>query len=323
MENNVATLPTARAEADDSRDLLTEVIEIQADSRLSQKAISKEIGISDTALSQWRNGIYPVKDLRKIESQIARWVDSYRERALSARSLPEAPAWVQTPSADRVLAALGYAQIAGDIAVVYGGAGLGKTTAIRQYQRTAPNVWHATMTPATATVVPALEEVADALGIKEITGGAARIQRAIVRRLLGTQGLLVIDEAQHLGVAALDAMRALHDATNVGLALVGNEAVYARMTGGNRAAYLDRLYSRIGKRVRLTRSTQADVTAVIAAWNINAKECRQVLHEIASKPGGLRGLTKVLRLASMFAVGAQREVNCDDIRHAWRDLGGE
>lgn len=319
----VTALPIVKNSAvKESRDLRTEVNEIQADSGLSQKSIAKEIGCSDTALSQWKNGIYP-GDVPSLEAKIARWIDSYRERALSARSLPEAPTWVSTQSAERVLAALGYAQIAGDIAIVYGGAGLGKTTAIERYQLTSPNVWHATMTPATATVVPALEEIAEALGLKNIATGAAKIRRAIVAKLKGTQGLLVVDEAQHLGVAALDEIRALHDATGIGLALVGNEAVYARMTGGNRAAYLDRLFSRIGKRVRLTRSTQADVNAIISAWKIEPKECRQILHDIASKPGGLRGLTKVLRLASMFAVGAQRDINCDDIRAAWRDLGGE
>ena len=119
-------------------------------------------------------------------------------------------------------------------------------------------------------------------------------------------------------------MRALHDATGVGLALVGNEAVYARMTGGTRAAYLDRLFSRIGKRVRLTRATRDDVDAIIDAWGVDVHACRRTLHEIAARPGGLRGLTKVLRLASMFAAGAEREsMSCEDIRAAWRDLGGE
>lgn len=317
--SNVTALPTA---PENARDLHAEVAAIQADRRLSQTAMAKEIGISGTAMSQWLNGNYPA-DPTGLEQSIARWVDAYRERQLQAQALPAAPAWVSTPSAERVIAALGYAQVAGDIAIVYGGAGLGKTTAIEHYQISSPNVWHATMTSATPGVVPALEEVADAVGLREIGGGAAKVQRAIIRRIQGTQGLLVIDEAQHLGVAALDAMRALHDTTGIGLALVGNEAVYARMTGGNRAAYLDRLFSRIGKRVRLVRPTQADVSALIDAWSIQPRACRQLLQDIAAKPGGLRGLTKVLRLASMFARGADREVSCDDIRAAWRDLGGE
>ena len=53
------------------------------------------------------------------------------------------------------------------------GSGLGKTSAIRQYERTNPNVWVATMSPSTASLAPALEEVVIALGLKEVTGGAA------------------------------------------------------------------------------------------------------------------------------------------------------
>lgn len=304
------------------RDLHSEVAALQtADATLTQAEIARQSGISGTRLNQWLKGRYP-GDNTSLETDLARWVDAYQARQLESRALPQAPGWVPTPSAERVLAALGYAQLAGDVAVVYGGAGLGKTSTIGQYQMQSPNVWVATMSPCTAGAVPALEEVAEALGI-ELCNGAARMQRAIIKRMRGTMGLLIVDEAQHLSVAALDAMRALHDATGLGLALVGNESVYARMTGGNRAAYLDRLFSRIGKRVRLVRSTKGDIDALIDAWNVSVKECRKSLHEIASKPGGLRGMTKVLRLASMFAAGADRPLNCDDIRAAWRDLGGE
>ncbi len=305
------------------RDLRAEIAALQKrDAKLTQREIARLSGIDAGRLSPWLKGAYTGNNER-IEAELARWIDAYNVRLIESRALPTAPAWVATASGSRVLAALGYAQVASDIAVVYGGAGLGKTTSILEYERTNPNVWIATMTPATATVVPALEEIAFALGLREVTGGAARIQRAIITRLRGTHGLLIIDEAQHLGTAALDAVRSLHDATGIGIALVGNESVYARMTGGNRAAYLDRLFSRIGKRVRLVRATRDDIDALIDAWALKTKDCRQVLHEIAGKPGGLRGLTKVMRLASMFAAGAKRAVSCEDIRAAWRDLGGE
>lgn len=320
---NVAALHATAAEA---ADLRAKIAALQGqDPKLTQAEIVRQSGISSSRISQYLKGIY-TGDVANLEMELARWVDSYESRQRQARAMPVAPGYVATPSGERATATFGYAQVAGDLVVIYGGAGTGKTAAANQYQRTNPNVWVATMTPATATVVPALEEVADALGMKEIVGGGAKIQRAIIRRLAGTQGLLIIDEAQHLGVQALDALRALHDATGLGLALVGNETVYARMTGGtgaSRAAYLDRLFSRVGKRVRLLKPLVADIDALIDAWGVEAKACRQVLHEIAAKPGGLRGLTKVLRLASMFANGSNRGIECDDIRAAWRDLGGE
>lgn len=294
---------------------------IQSDKSLTQARLAKESGLSTTTVSQWLAGIY-AGDNAAVEDKLARWMRADADHRAKAATLPIAPEYVPTPTAEKVVAALRYAQLAGDIAVVYGAAGLGKTEGIKQYARLAPNVWHATMTPASASVVTALEEIADAVGAGDVSGGAAKLHRAIVKRIRATNGLLVIDEAQHLSVAALDQIRSLHDATGIGIALVGNEQVYARMTGGNRAAYLDRLYSRIGKRVRLVKSTQADINLLLEAWNVDDPKCRAQLVEIASKPGGLRGLTKVLRLAAMYAVGAKRALCCDDVRAAWRELGG-
>lgn len=295
---------------------------MDADKRLTQARISKEAGLSSAVISQWLAGVYP-GDVGGVETKIARWLDTTQAQRAAQDALPAAPSYVATPSAEKVLAALRYAQIASDIAVVYGGAGLGKTTAISRYATTAPNVYVATMTPASASVVTALEEITDAVGASGINGGgAAKLHRAIVRRITGTQGLLVIDEAQHLSVAALDQIRSIHDAAGIGIALVGNEQVYARMTGGNRAAYLDRLFSRIGKKVRLLRPSETDITRLIEAWGVEEPACRSQLVDIASKPGGLRGLTKVMRLGSMYAAAQRRPLCCDNVRAAWRELGG-
>ncbi|CAA0103254.1 AAA family ATPase [Zhongshania aliphaticivorans] len=306
----------------ENRDLRAEIAALQKeDPKLSQAEIVRQSGVGNTVMSQWINGHYPGNTM-KVEAAIARWIDAYKVRKQESKAFPKAPEWVATPSAERIISALGYAQLAGDISVVYGGAGLGKTSAIKQYQRLSPNVWVATMSSCTASNATALEEVVDALDM-DAAGGAAKLRRAIIKRITGSAGLLVIDEAQHLSINALEDIRSIHDKTGIGIALVGNEAVYSRMTGGNRAAYLDRLFSRIGKRVKLTRSTKADIDTLIKAWKIDFNDCRTALHEIASKPGALRGMTKVLRMASMFAAGEGRDINSADIKAAWRDLGGE
>ncbi|AVP97938.1 DNA transposition protein [Ahniella affigens] len=292
------------------------------DRQITQAKIARESGLSTTTVSQWFSGTYP-GDIEATETKLQQWLDNHSAQRATAEAMPIAPDYVPTPSAEKVIGALRYAQAAGDLALVYGGAGLGKTSAIRRYRNLSPNVWVATMTPASASVVTALEEIADAVGVSgALGGGAAKLHRAICKRIAETAGLIVIDEAQHLSVAALDQIRSLHDATGIGVALVGNEQVYARMSGGNRAAYLDRLYSRIGKKVRLLRSTHGDIDALVGAWNIKDKACAAQLTEIGSKPGALRILTKVLRLASMYATAQQRAMCCDDIRAAWLDLGG-
>lgn len=321
MDTNVVQMAQP-AGLEDTPDLRLELRELLTrDRNYSQARIAREVGISATTLSQWMSGTY-AGDNEGVEAKIGRWYDKLQTSRATASAMPTAPEFVETPSAARVLAALRYAQVAGDIAVIYGGAGMSKTTSIREYARRAPNVWHATMTPASAGVVTCLEEIAEAVSAAGAAGGAARLHRAICRRVADTGGLLVIDEAQHLSVAALDQIRSIHDATGVGIALVGNEAVYARMTGGNRAAYLDRLFSRIGKKVRLIRPTAEDVRALIACWGIDDAKCMATLQDIASKPGALRGLTKTLRLASMHAAAEGRAICCTDVKTAWRELGG-
>ena len=262
-------------------------------------------------------------DLDAVADRVQAWLAARAQRAILSASLPEPPGWIETPSAVRIDAALSYAQLAGDIALVYGGAGLGKTMTARQYATKRPNAWIATMTPATQALSPCLERVLEACGVRDLTGQAVQLEATLRTRVNGARGLLIVDEAQHLSLRALEALRGLHDTTETGLALLGNETIYTKITGGRRAAEFAQLFSRVGKRVRLTRVDKSDVDALLAAWGARLagdRELRAAALAIARTPGGLRGLTKSLRLAAMFAEGAPVEAR--HIRAAWADLGG-
>lgn len=235
--------------------------------------------------------------------------------------MPATPAFVSTPTAQRVLGTLAYAQMAGDIAVGYGNAGVGKTSACLHYRTSSPNVWIATMDPSTSGVVTCLQEISDALNL-DTGGGARAMAKRIEKRVRDTRGLLIIDEAQHLSVQALDQVRAIHDATGLGIALVGNDGVFARMAGGRNAQQLDRLLSRVGKRLRLRQSTEADILAMLDAWGVEERACRMILVEVARRPGALRTLTKTLRLATMRATAEGRGVSSEDVRNVVAELSG-
>jgi DNA transposition AAA+ family ATPase len=73
---------------------------------------------------------------------------------------------------------------------------VGKSTAAREYARRYPNVWIATTSPATAGVSTALEEICLALGFRDLPQGAARMSRAIIARIAGTGGLIVVEEVR-------------------------------------------------------------------------------------------------------------------------------
>lgn len=315
---SVSTLP-GPAPDDSLRTLVRDALD--SDPSLTQARVAREIGagVSSTTLSQWLNGNYN-GDNAKIESRVSPWFESYQERR-SRAGLPEAPQWVATPTAEKIVSGLRYAQLAQDIVVIYGPAGVSKTETCKHYRTIAPMVIHVTMSPATKGVLTSLKKIAETMGLRDVVCTAYALQDAICAKLRNTNGLLIVDEAQHLGIEALDEIRSLHDACLVGVALVGNEHVYGRMTGGNRAPYLDRLFSRIGKRVALKAPSEADIDALLAAWKITDASCRHQIREIAKRPGGLRVLTKVLRLAASFAAANNHPICCDEVRAAWRDLG--
>ncbi len=302
--------------------LRNRVRQIMQERDLSLPKLQQLSGVGKTRLSQWLNGKYP-GDVTAIEVDMRRWLESLEVADELDGRLPSAPAWVETTSARSVIGALSFAQLAEAVSVVYGGAGVGKTTAIQHYRQQSPNVWVVTATPACAATGALLKRIAQTLGMRT-TGTVDMLETAIIERVRQSRGLLVIDEAQHLTHRALDAVRSIHDAAGIGLALVGNEIVYSQLTGGSRSVGFAQLFSRIAKRVRLAKAKDADVLAMLDAWNIKDKPARQFCLGIGRRPGALRGLSQTLRLASMFATGTGASATTlEHIRDAWQDLGGE
>ena len=298
------------------------LIEIDGDSKLNRTVVARESGISQTTLSLYLQGKY-AGDEASIETKLTQWMGSRHRRVNAAGRLPAGPTWIATPTSDRVLSVLAYAQMASDMAVIYGGAGVGKTSALRHYAATNPNVWIVTMSPDAGTVVSSLEEIAEALGMKGYYGSPAKLRREVAKRIHGTNGLLVIDEAQHLNIASLETIRSIHDATEIAIVLCGNENVYSRLTGQFRTSHFAQLFSRLGKRLRLTLPSTGDVAAIAEFYGVASKGERDALIEISKKPGALRGVVKTLRLAGMLAGGTRETITLDHIRAAWRDLSGE
>lgn len=287
---------------------------------LSQAKAAAEIGISAPTLNQWLNGKYQ-GNIPAVEADVEKWLSNQARRDQAAGAMPIAPEFFRSPSADKIVNALSYAQMAGDIACIYGNPGVGKTKSFRHYRDTNPSVWIATMSPDSAGLVPALEEVADAVGVRDAGGGARRIARAIRRKVEGTRGLLIIDEAQHLSTSALEEMRiSIHDATGLGLVFAGNPEVYSRLTGGNRSMRFAQIFSRIGMRLFIPRPTVGDVKALAQAWGVKGPAEVELLKEVASEPGALRGASKVLALAAMASGG---DVSLAALRQARINLGGQ
>lgn len=288
---------------------------------MTQDRIARHAGISGSALSQWLHGKY-MGDNAALEKRIASWVEEPQNK-FSDHCDP-IPTWVQTPTAAAIEGALNYARSRPSIAVVYGGAGVGKTTAIGRYARDFKDVWIFEASKSRASMLEALRAVYEIMtGYKCEEKRSSTISRMIFERLQWSRGrgLLIVDEAQHLTIDAIEEFRALHDSSGVGFVLAGNESVYAQLTGRTRRAEFAQLFSRVGKRLRLDKPTEEDVLAILQAWRVEGVKEREFCQQIASMPGGLRGLTNVLVDATAAAQAMGRLVDLKMLRAAWGDLG--
>ena len=176
--------------------------------------------------------------------------------------------------------------------MIHGGTGVGKTAAARRYARLGEEVWIAVMSPSANRLRPCLQQVAYACDLPYLAGGAYRMEIELAARLYGTRGLLVIDEAQHLGHPQLDSLRGLYDETGCGLALLGNDRFGRRISCAPEFAALA---SRVGARLHLPAATAGDVDALLDAWGIGGATARKEARGLAAPPGGLRKLAKALK----------------------------
>ena len=280
---------------------------------LSQNTAAREIGISASALSRFLSGTYGADD-RAVATKAAAWLDLIDQRDKLPAGMIAALRFVQTPTSDQIIGALGYAQLIGDLVLVSGVPGVGKTTAMKHYRDARTNVWLATMSPDTKTPVPMLCEIGIALGLRSLGGGAAKMRRDICERIRDTGGLLILDEAQHLGAEALETARRIFDSTGVGLVYAGDDKLWEKVSA------FPQLSSRIGKRVTIAATSSADITALTAALGIDGTEERKFLGQIARTHSGLRSIAKTQRLGRLYADGEGKPLTIEHLRTAWTNL---
>jgi DNA transposition AAA+ family ATPase len=272
--------------------------------KLTRANVADLSGVPYGTLSAWLTGKYAGRS-DEVAAKVQRWMDGYQQQQSTRSALPADPPFQMTQTAATFLAGLQMAQALGTMAVISGGAGVGKTRTVCEYRRTTANVWVVTARPDTATMGALLEAVCDALAISERI--ARRRAGACIGRMRDTGGLMIVDEAQHLTTEALELLRSLHDAAGIGMVLVGNETVYSRLEGKGRTAEFAQLFSRIGRRIRRTSPLKPDIEALVAAWGITDAGQVRLLRAIGGKPGALRNIRMTMRQAHLLAMGEGEE----------------
>ncbi|MFV0642946.1 MAG: AAA family ATPase [Sphingomonadaceae bacterium] len=282
----------------------------------SWNELAQWTGIPSGTLSQVCTGRY-TGNTRKYAELIAGYRQTLAAQASIGADLPEKPTYFETPTSKAITHYLHWAQ-RGRIVLIAMGAGLGKSETAREFRNNNHGAFLATMTPSTSGIMSMQQKVLKSLGEKQVTGLPSALSEMICEKLRGrANAVLMIDEAQHLSIKALEEVRSWHDETGVGIALLGNERVQQQIDGVSRAAEFAQMFSRIGLRLPRSKAVKGDAEALACAWSLVDPAMVDFLRKIVAMPGALRGATFALEVAHMLAVAQGQRVSLQHLKKAW------
>lgn len=301
-------------------DLRSRLLAWKEDEGLSWTKVGGRVGVPQGTLSVWSGGAYQ-GDNAAIAAKVNRFFLHREAQEEVERDAPIVPSFQPTKTAQRITGVLRWAA-RGKFVVVVGDPGTGKTAACDQFAAAVPNVWKVTISPVCGRLNAMLLTINRALGGPQL-GGSGHLLSGNIRDVMRRRpGVLIIDEAQHLEQPSLEELRAIHDETRVGLALVGNREVLTRLEGNARSAAFAQLYSRASLRLILPRPEEQDIGLLLDAWSVEHPKQREFLRGLALKPGsgGLRSLTHTLEYATIAAQATDEPRELDHLKDAWSAL---
>lgn len=261
--------------------------EYQNRTGMPQVAIARELGFkSGSLVSDFLNGKYkaPHMVIPKVE-ELVRYKE---EKELS----PQAPDFADTTIAKRIMNTIKNCQIQGKLGCIFGDAGVGKTTSIKQYCKENSLAVMLTMSPAFASVAGFNEKLSEQINIKERS--SRHFYAKAVNRLSSSGMVVIIDEAQHMTNNTIEHIRCMCDESGAGFVLVGNEMVYKRIDGDGRPEFAQ-WRSRLGGEplhLMVNQFKREDILSIFEPYKV-PQESIEILYKISKTYVGLRGAVNV------------------------------
>lgn len=202
------------------------LIEFMKTTNKTQTKISKETGLSTAVISQFLKGTYAGNN-----EETANTINKYltlNMNKVETTGINEF--YPELGNTKQVLFSVKYAHQFGEIVMIHGDAGTGKTTALKFYADNNTNETLITANATSRTPKAILSMITESIG-KQASPTEFKLMTNLTNNLKDTNKLLIIDEADHLTPRALQAIRNLNDISGIGIVLAGNEIIYHQMYG--------------------------------------------------------------------------------------------
>lgn len=256
-----------------------------ADNRIQQKQMSQMLGVSVATVSLYLRGEYN-GDVSEIDRKVDEMLERQKAKVVEAKYNAE---FVPTLAAKQGMEVMRFAHVEGEINVIFGAAGLGKTQMLKEYARKNSSATLIEVDPSCTPKV-LLRKIAEAVGATA-RGVNNELLDSIVSKLKGSERLLMVDEAELLSTRSLEFIRRIHDLTGVGVVLAGMPRLLVNLKGKNNE--LAQLYSRVGFACDLGNALPDDDLALLAESALGTDEFNAPL--IKACKGNARRLSKLMR----------------------------
>ncbi|MEY8355231.1 AAA family ATPase [Lachnospiraceae bacterium 54-53] len=275
---------------------------------ISQAKAAPMIGISSSALSQYRRSSYEKGNIEELEKKLEEFFkikDEQEENSKKAEPYRTTQTYIPTSISEGAYKLIRYCQLEKGIVVIDGDAGIGKTKAAAKFLQDNPSTTvYLKASPSTGTLRSLLKNIARALKLSD-SQRTDDLSFSIQDTLRNTDKIIIIDEAQNLKFAALEEISRWTDEDlmtgkpGVGIVLIGNVEVYNRMLGKQEAMFAQQFNrSRLHGRYRTTDVRREDVTRLFPALKERdmADEI-SYLYRISHSKWGIRGAVNVFNNA--------------------------
>lgn len=277
---------------------------------LSQAKAAPIMGVSQAALSQYRNSKYDKGDIEGLEKKLEEFFrikDEKKANDRKAENFNSKPSqdYIPTSISDGAYKSIRYCQLEKGIVVIDGDAGIGKTKAAAKFYKDNPNTTvYVKASPSTSSTRSLLKMIAKALSMPDNLR-TEDLSSAIQEKLRQTDKVIIIDEAQNLKFLALEEIRGWVDEDimtgkpGIGIVLIGNVEVYNKMLGKQEAIFAQQFNrTRLHSRYRTQDIRKEDVEMFFPALKEKGQQ-REIdfLCSISHSKWGIRGMVNVFNNA--------------------------
>jgi hypothetical protein len=228
---------------------------------VTRRFIAEESGYSGSALSSWMKGTYGKGgEDRTFEMALRSALERILQKRFfsgnrDARKFPR----MNTSVAESVFLAAKSCQHQGLMGLITGSGGRGKSTAAEMYTASHSGVVYVQTSPVMTKkhLMAAIAEPLDVSGKSSYD-----LLVGICEKMRQSKCLVIIDEAEHLSLDILDAVRQINDWSGAGLLFIGQEPFYAMLAKARKSH--EYLVDRFKLRMRVSDLGLSDVRMLVS-----------------------------------------------------------